>query len=415
MNEQWRKELQQKMDAYRESAPEVSWSEIEQAVKANRPKQRASTVPMWSKRISAAAAVALIITGIGVIRFAGDNDKQSPLATTAKKTGTNSETTIEPTTATNNIVAYSQQTKVEKTANATYATTDKTNEQPATTAATTKEATVSTEETSGTSKASEPATTTEKSVVVKKKSLDDMYQTSQPANKPYRMTSSKFTAKAYMSNTTSGYNNSGQTNVMLASAELIGEYINPYTGEGNGVVLRQPTNTITNVHHRQPIRFGLSIRYNINDRWSVESGLTYSYLYSDITGENGNRANMTEQKLNYVGIPVNVGYSLWRNKSFNIYVSGGGTVEKMVSGKADIRTVAYNNVESAKSEDVKIKPLQFSVNGSVGAEYQILNNFGVYIEPGLSYYFNNSSEVPTIYKDKQFNFNLNLGLRFNIK
>ena len=39
---------------------------------------------------------------------------------------------------------------------------------------------------------------------------------------------------------------------------------------------------------------------------------------------------------------------------------------------------------------------------------------GIYAEPGVAYYFDNESSLPTIYQEKPFNFNLNMGLRFNL-
>ena len=51
----------------------------------------------------------------------------------------------------------------------------------------------------------------------------------------------------------------------------------------------------------------------------------------------------------------------------------------------------------------------------MGAELKLDNRFNIYAEPGLSYYFDNKSSVPTIYQDKPLNFNLNIGIRINIK
>ena len=48
-------------------------------------------------------------------------------------------------------------------------------------------------------------------------------------------------------------------------------------------------------------------------------------------------------------------------------------------------------------------------------QYDFSKLVGVYLEPGVSYYFDNGSDVRTIYKDKPFNFNLNLGVRFTIR
>lgn len=39
---------------------------------------------------------------------------------------------------------------------------------------------------------------------------------------------------------------------------------------------------------------------------------------------------------------------------------------------------------------------------------------GVYVEPGLSYYFDDGTDIKTIYKDKPLNLNLNFELRFTI-
>ena len=38
---------------------------------------------------------------------------------------------------------------------------------------------------------------------------------------------------------------------------------------------------------------------------------------------------------------------------------------------------------------------------------------GLYVEPGVSYYFDNGSSVSNIYKEKPLNFNLEFGLRFS--
>ena len=56
--------------------------------------------------------------------------------------------------------------------------------------------------------------------------------------------------------------------------------------------------------------------------------------------------------------------------------------------------------------------MQWPVNASVGLQYNITPSMGLYAEPGASYYFNDGTSLKTIYKDKPFNFNFNLGLRF---
>ena len=66
MKEQWKHEMQEKMADYRKSAPELSWSEIETAVRKSR---QAKVVVMWSRRIAVAAAVVLLVGGLGFFAF----------------------------------------------------------------------------------------------------------------------------------------------------------------------------------------------------------------------------------------------------------------------------------------------------------------------------------------------------------
>ena len=51
------------------------------------------------------------------------------------------------------------------------------------------------------------------------------------------------------------------------------------------------------VNHRLPVRIGLSLRYRLNDRWSIESGLAYTRLRSDI---NLRLRSNTQQLLPYL-------------------------------------------------------------------------------------------------------------------
>lgn len=62
-------------------------------------------------------------------------------------------------------------------------------------------------------------------------------------------------------------------------------------------------------------------------------------------------------------------------------------------------------------ESISIRPLQWSVNAGAGVQYNISSMVGIYAEPGLSYYFDNGSNIETIYSEKPLNFNLNIGLR----
>ena len=212
----------------------------------------------------------------------------------------------------------------------------------------------------------------------------------------------RLTAKVYLSNT---MNNSYRTessiqhitntiitkNVIPNSTDksALVEYITVY----DTAIVVQTKQTDRHIQHRQPVRFGLSLRYQIDDHWSIESGLSYTRLVSDITTVADGQSSITNQRLNYIGLPMNVGYMLWEDRHFGLYVAGGGTLEKMLDAS----------------------PWQFSLNGAAGAEYRLTDVFSLYAEPGVGYYFSNGSTTPTIYQEHPFNFNLSFGLRLNLK
>lgn len=158
-------------------------------------------------------------------------------------------------------------------------------------------------------------------------------------------------------------------------------------------------------HHKLPVKGGLSLRYSLDDRWSVQTGVNYSYHSSEIEmgGED------IDQQLHFIGVPVTVGYNVWGNRHVNVYLTAGGEVEKLVKGR---RTVSYTGQQ--RNEDVKMSRPQLSVQLSAGAEYRATRAVSLYIEPGVSYHFDNGSGVSTIYSDKPFEFGLSMGVRVDI-
>lgn len=165
------------------------------------------------------------------------------------------------------------------------------------------------------------------------------------------------------------------------------------------------------VRHRLPVHAGASIAYRINDRVSVETGIAYSYLSADIHEGSDSYYFAGEQSLHYVGIPVGVRVRAMSWKNFDIYVGAGFEADKCVSGTLKKSYVINGQTRDDGHESISIRPLQWSVNAGAGVQYNISSMVGIYAEPGLSYCFDNGSNIETIYSEKPLNFNLNIGLR----
>lgn len=168
--------------------------------------------------------------------------------------------------------------------------------------------------------------------------------------------------------------------------------------------------------HKIPVKVGLTARYNITGRLGVETGLTYSILSSSVkigNSETGKNWSTGSQTLHYLGIPLNISFNILNSRYVNIYVTGGGMMEKSISGS--IKTDEYVDGKFARTLTAKISPkgLQWSVNAAAGVQANILPQLGFFVEPGVSHHFKNGSRVRSIYTDKPTDFSLGFGLRYS--
>ena len=215
---------------------------------------------------------------------------------------------------------------------------------------------------------------------------------------------------------TTGMGASSVTNSTATYVEAVGpdDVIwadNPQLGIG---IFNQGKSVKTEYKHRQPVRVGLNVAYRLTDRLSVESGVSYTRLSSDMKDGTKNNYSSSSQKLDYIGVPLNVKYRAFGYRRLSVYASAGLLTEKCVSGKTTHEYVISGEKKKHEAEDVAAKPWQLSVNAALGAQFDVLRNVGVYVEPGVSYYFDDRSPLSTIYKEKPLNFNLNLGVRYTI-
>lgn len=164
------------------------------------------------------------------------------------------------------------------------------------------------------------------------------------------------------------------------------------------------------VEHKMPLSAGMGVSYFLNDRWALQSGVVYTLLRSK-GSYNNSLAHYVEwkQNLHYLGIPLSATYKIAEWNRLQLYATGGGMCEFNVSGKLK-ETVKDENLQTKRNERMK-KPL-WSVNARAGVDYPLWRFLYLYVEGGVSYYFDNKSSIETIRSDKPFNFSLQAGLRF---
>ena len=168
----------------------------------------------------------------------------------------------------------------------------------------------------------------------------------------------------------------------------------------------------TKMKHKFPLSAGLSVKKKINDRFSVESGLVYTFLSSELSAGEVDFYSQ-EQRLHYLGIPLKVNYTLWKKDRLSVYASAGGMAEMCVDGS--LNTNYYlNNVRERKSKtDLDVKKVQLSALASLGVQYDISKPVSIYAEPGIAYYFDDKSVVETIRKEQPLCASVQFGVRLS--
>lgn len=216
-----------------------------------------------------------------------------------------------------------------------------------------------------------------------------------------------WTMNLYAENVSLGSGSDGMSNGMYASSD-------PLAGGGfadHGVFLaaasplRYAMPKYVEAKHHAPLAIGAQVGIGLAPRLSLSTGVVYTRVASDFKSYGVSEFD-THQVLHYVGVPLGLNYEVWSTGGFHAYVMAGGEADFNVKNDTKV---------SGHKEDVKRDGVQFSGKASLGAQYDVTPQVGFYIEPGAKYYFDNGSEIENTFKDKKWNFNLQFGLRINLK
>jgi len=165
----------------------------------------------------------------------------------------------------------------------------------------------------------------------------------------------------------------------------------------------------TRKSYSTPLSFGLLARKDIDKTISLESGLVYTFIETKMGY--GNQSIPDDQlNLHYLGIPLNIVIKLWNSKKWEFYISSGGMVEKGLQSVYTRYTLSGSQYVRS-TVTLPIDGFQWSLNSSIGTTYKINQQFGLFFEPKLAYYFNNNQPT-SIRTDQPTTIGITGGLRF---
>ena len=162
-----------------------------------------------------------------------------------------------------------------------------------------------------------------------------------------------------------------------------------------------------------PLSFGVGLRYRITDWLGVGIGVNYTLLGKKVSGvyydeNSGPHSVDMKNSQHYIGIPLDVYFSMFRTHRWDVYASLGGSVEKCVLN-------SYSGM--LEGENVSHKPkvggVQTSLKAGFGLEFSPVDFLGIYIDPSVRYYFNNN-QPRSIRTAQPLAFGVEAGLRFKL-
>ncbi len=164
-------------------------------------------------------------------------------------------------------------------------------------------------------------------------------------------------------------------------------------------------------HHQMPFTWSLALKYRLNHRWGVETGLNYSKLTSEFEmGEDGNKIEQ-RQMIHYLGIPVKGVFNIYGGRTWNLYGSAGLVTEIPVYAPLYSNYYVHGQYEASDKTTIRA-PWQFSTTFGLGIQYHLTPHIGIFAEPSLQYFIPTHTDIETYRTEHPFTFSLPIGIRF---
>lgn len=165
-------------------------------------------------------------------------------------------------------------------------------------------------------------------------------------------------------------------------------------------------------HHDLPFTFSLALQHRLTNRWSIESGLSYTLLSSQFTTGEPFAGIIDRQKIQYIGIPMKASYNWLDSRQWSLYASLGFTMDIPISSSVSSDFVLNGSALLNQKKSLNV-PLQWSTGIGIGFQYHITPYLGIFAEPSFQYYIPDGSSIETYRTEHPYNFTLPIGFRFS--
>lgn len=157
----------------------------------------------------------------------------------------------------------------------------------------------------------------------------------------------------------------------------------------------------SDMDHYMPVSFGVSARFTLTERFSLNTGLNYTRYTSKKTVKySDGTVEVDKQMVHYLGIPLRCDWMLVDKPRFGMYIGVGAQVDRCIYAKVG-------------SERLYDNSFLWSINAAMGLQYNITPRLSLYAEPELTGNIGYSL-LDTYRNDAEVMITARFGLRINL-
>ena len=158
--------------------------------------------------------------------------------------------------------------------------------------------------------------------------------------------------------------------------------------------------------YSRPLCFHLGLYWS--KKYNVKLSFNRIVFKDSFINNNENSFEINDSKV------LVVNFKYFEKEKWNFYANAGGQLDLPLDGVLKTKYVDASTSTADPSQNLTNLKLQFSTSAGVGIQYNFTPRLGIYAEPAMLYYLDNGSAIGSVYKEKPVNFNLKMGLKWNL-
>lgn len=169
--------------------------------------------------------------------------------------------------------------------------------------------------------------------------------------------------------------------------------------------------TETSITHRLDFQLGLMVSFDITRHWGLETGLLYTRLASTATSICGKITSTSEDRLNYLGIPLHVIYTPVQLRLMSIYFSAGPELEYGIGRNWRVYDMIDSGITASDHGTDFLGDFILSASLNAGIQIHPTRHGAFFLQPGVVFRHVWDTTLESYYTDHPISFRLSAGYR----